>query len=51
MALLQCLQEHRGHAVESRKDKATRHWNDAGLYFVRLVAEPSGRETQKIVVG
>lgn len=31
--------------------KATAHWNDAGLYYVRLVAEPSGRETQKIVVG
>jgi hypothetical protein len=34
-----------------KEGKATAHWNDAGLYYVRLVAEPSGRETQKIVVG
>ncbi|GGA19343.1 hypothetical protein CYANOKiyG1_33930 [Okeania sp. KiyG1] len=31
--------------------KATEHWNDAGLYYVRLVAEPSGCQTQKIVIG
>lgn len=31
--------------------KATAHWNDAGIFYVRLMAEPSGRETQKIVVG
>ena len=34
-----------------KQGKATEHWNDAGLYYVRLVAEPSGRETQKIAVG
>lgn len=34
-----------------KEGKATAHWNDAGLYYVRLVAEPSGRETQKITVG
>ncbi|NEQ36363.1 MAG: hypothetical protein F6K40_08760 [Okeania sp. SIO3I5] len=34
-----------------KQGKATEHWNDAGLYYVRLVAEPSGRETQKITVG
>ncbi len=31
--------------------KATAHWNDAGLYYVRLAAEPSGRKTQNIAVG
>ena len=30
---------------------ATAHWNDAGIYYVRLVAEPSGRETQPIHLG
>ena len=34
-----------------KEGKATSHWNDAGLYYVRLVAEPSGGETQKIAVG
>ncbi len=34
-----------------KEGKATSHWNDAGLYYARLVAEPSGRETQKIAVG
>ncbi|NES67046.1 MAG: hypothetical protein F6K24_18230 [Okeania sp. SIO2D1] len=34
-----------------KQGKATEYWNDAGLYYVRLVAEPSGRETQKITVG
>lgn len=34
-----------------KKGKATSHWNDTGLYYVRLVAEPSGCETQKIAVG
>ncbi|NES66043.1 MAG: hypothetical protein F6K24_12660 [Okeania sp. SIO2D1] len=34
-----------------KEGKATGHWNDAGLYYVRLVAEASGRETQKITVG
>ncbi|WP_293087251.1 RRXRR domain-containing protein [Okeania sp. SIO3B5] len=34
-----------------KEGKATGHWNDAGLYYVRLVAEPSGCETQKIAVG
>ncbi len=31
--------------------KANAYWNDAGLYYVRLVAEPLGRATQKITVG
>ncbi|MGD1700484.1 RRXRR domain-containing protein [Dapis sp. BLCC M229] len=34
-----------------KSGKATEHWNDIGLYYVRLVAEPSGRKTQKIAVG
>ncbi|MGD1699121.1 RRXRR domain-containing protein [Dapis sp. BLCC M229] len=34
-----------------KQGKATSHWNDAGLYYVRLVAEPSRRETQKIAIG
>ena len=34
-----------------QEGKATAHWNDAGLYYVRLVAEPSGYHTQKITVG
>jgi len=34
-----------------QKGKATKHWNDIGLYYVRLVAEASGRKTQKIAVG
>ncbi|MGD1713918.1 RRXRR domain-containing protein [Dapis sp. BLCC M172] len=34
-----------------KQGKATELVNDAGLYYVRLVAEPSGRETQKITVG
>ena len=31
--------------------KATAHWNDTDLYYVQLVAEPSGRKTQKIAIG
>jgi len=31
--------------------KATAHWNDTGLYYVQLVAEPSGSKTQKIAIG
>ena len=34
-----------------KSGKATEHWNDIGLYYVGLVAEPSGRKTQKIAVG
>ncbi|MEM1280873.1 MAG: RRXRR domain-containing protein [Cyanobacteria bacterium P01_H01_bin.152] len=34
-----------------RDGKATGHWNDAGIYYVRLVAEPSGRDTQSIHLG
>lgn len=35
-----------------KSGKATEHWNDIGLYYVRLVAEPSfACETQKIAVG
>ncbi len=34
-----------------KERKATEHWNDVGLYYVRLVAEPSSREIQKIAVG
>jgi len=34
-----------------RDGKATAHWNDAGVYYVRLVDEPSGRDVQSIVVG
>ncbi|MBC6419949.1 MAG: RRXRR domain-containing protein [Prochloron sp. SP5CPC1] len=34
-----------------KKGKATRHWNDARLYYVQLVREPSGNKTQQIVVG
>lgn len=31
--------------------KAVGRWNDAGLFYVQLVAEPSGRATQPIVLG
>ncbi|NER06716.1 MAG: hypothetical protein F6K17_31130 [Okeania sp. SIO3C4] len=35
-----------------KSGKATSHWNDAGLYYVRLVVEPSfACKTQKIAVG
>jgi hypothetical protein len=34
-----------------QESKATAHWNDLGQYSVRLVVEPSGRKTQKIVIG
>ncbi len=34
-----------------KEGKATEHWSDLGIYYVRLVAEPSGRETQPIAVG
>ncbi|MGD1712178.1 RRXRR domain-containing protein [Dapis sp. BLCC M172] len=34
-----------------QEGKATAHWNDAGLYYVRLVAESSGGHTQKITIG
>ena len=34
-----------------RNGKAEDCWSDLGVYYVRLVAEPSGRETQPIVVG
>lgn len=31
--------------------KATEHWSDLGIYYVRLVSSPSGRETQPIAAG
>jgi hypothetical protein len=34
-----------------RDGKATSHWNDAGVYYIRLVQEPSGTETQSIHLG
>ncbi|MEO1211619.1 MAG: RRXRR domain-containing protein [Cyanobacteria bacterium J06638_20] len=34
-----------------RNGKATGHWNDAGIYYVKLVSEPSGRDVQPIYVG
>ncbi len=34
-----------------KQGKATGHWNDTGIFYVRLVTEPSGRKTQKIAVG
>lgn len=34
-----------------RMGKAIRKWNDAGICYFQLVAEPSGREIQPIVVG
>ncbi|MEB3180118.1 MAG: RRXRR domain-containing protein [Nostocaceae cyanobacterium] len=34
-----------------KEGKATEHWSDNGIYFVRLVREPSGRKTQPIAVG
>ncbi len=34
-----------------KEGKATAHWNDAGLYYVRLVAKPLSCKTQKIAVG
>jgi hypothetical protein len=34
-----------------REGKAVGMWNDSGIYFVRLVAEPSGQEIQPIVIG
>jgi hypothetical protein len=32
-------------------DKAIKRWSDAGLFFVQLVNEPSGHQTQKVVIG
>ncbi|MFB2978979.1 RRXRR domain-containing protein [Microseira sp. BLCC-F43] len=34
-----------------KEGKATEHWSDLGIYYVRLVAEPSGRKKQPIAVG
>lgn len=34
-----------------RDGKATGHWNDAGVYYIRLIAEPSAREVQPIHLG
>ncbi|HAX75951.1 MAG TPA: hypothetical protein DCY88_08960 [Cyanobacteria bacterium UBA11372] len=34
-----------------KEGKATAHWSDNGIYFVRLVAEPSDRKTQPVAVG
>ncbi|MGL5061367.1 MAG: RRXRR domain-containing protein [Microcoleus sp.] len=34
-----------------RDGKAVGKWSDAGIYYVQLVAEPSGREVQPVVVG
>lgn len=34
-----------------RSGKAVRKWSDAGVCYFQLVAEPSGRETQPIVIG
>ncbi|NES70298.1 MAG: hypothetical protein F6K24_36345 [Okeania sp. SIO2D1] len=34
-----------------RDGKATGHWNDPGIYYIRLVTEPSGRSVQKVAVG
>lgn len=34
-----------------RDGKAVGKWSDAGIYFVWLVVEPSGRTTQPIVIG
>lgn len=34
-----------------QEGKATEHWSDLGVYYVRLTSEPSGRKTQQIAVG
>jgi len=34
-----------------REGKAVGKWSDAGIYYVQLVPEPSGKETQPIVLG
>lgn len=35
--------------VQSKE--ATEHWSDLGIYYIRLVKEPSGRATQPIFIG
>lgn len=34
-----------------KQGKAKRCWSDIGIYYVQLLTEPTGRETQSIVVG
>lgn len=34
-----------------KEGKATEHWSDNGIYFVRLTTEQSGRKTQPVAVG
>ncbi|MBE9064267.1 RRXRR domain-containing protein [cf. Phormidesmis sp. LEGE 11477] len=34
-----------------RDGKATAHWNDAGVYYIKLAAEPSARKVQPIHLG
>ncbi|HEY9692003.1 MAG TPA: RRXRR domain-containing protein [Oculatellaceae cyanobacterium] len=31
--------------------KAVKHWSDCGQFYVRLTVEPSGRDTQDVVIG
>jgi RRXRR protein len=35
--------------IESRK--AVKRWSDSGQFYVQLVAEPSGRDSQPVVIG
>lgn len=34
-----------------RDGKAVKHWSDLGVFYVQLVAKPSGHSTQPVVVG
>jgi hypothetical protein len=34
-----------------RDGKATGHWNDAGIYYIKLLGEPSSRKVQPIHLG
>lgn len=31
--------------------KAIKRWSDCGVFYVQLISEPSGRETQSVVIG
>lgn len=34
-----------------RDGKAAKRWSDLGVFYVQLVAEPTGRATQDVVIG